>query len=74
VNPCEVCGKPTQYEGTKRCDNCWEVERRLKTYLKSPKGQAFARKAMPLLDDWADNQPDGWDYEKVLAGNEVKVV
>jgi len=29
---------------------------------------------MPLLDDWVDGKPDAWDYEKVLAENEVKVL
>jgi hypothetical protein len=27
----------------------------------------------PLLDDWAGGKPDAWDYEAVLAANEVKV-
>ena len=31
--PCETCGAPTLMDGTKRCDGCWEVERRLKAYL-----------------------------------------
>jgi len=29
---------------------------------------------MPLLDDWVDNKPDAWDYEKVLTENEVKIL
>lgn len=28
--PCELCGKPTTMTGTKRCDPCWELERRIK--------------------------------------------
>jgi len=71
--PCETCGKPTRFTGTKRCDNCWEVEHRLERYLQSPGGQKQARDKMPLLDDWVDGRPDAWDYETVLAENEVKV-
>jgi hypothetical protein len=28
--PCELCSKPTQMLGTKRCDPCWELERRIR--------------------------------------------
>lgn len=72
--PCDVCGTPTTFLGTRRCNNCWEVESRLAQYLKSPAGQTYARNLMPLLDDWVDGEPDAWDYEKVLAENEVKVL
>jgi len=34
---------------------------------------AFARKAMPLLDDWVDGHPDAWDYDAVLRENDVQV-
>lgn len=27
--PCELCGTPTPMTGTKRCDRCWELERRV---------------------------------------------
>lgn len=27
--PCRLCGKPTQMLGTKLCDFCWELERRI---------------------------------------------
>jgi len=27
--PCELCGTPTRMLGTKRCDGCWEIERRI---------------------------------------------
>jgi len=70
---CEICGKPTISLGTKRCNNCWEVEHRLKDYLKNPKGQEFARSQMPLLDDWVDGTPDAWDYEAVLRENSAEV-
>jgi len=71
--PCETCGQPTIYKGTKRCNSCWEVENRLPGYLKSPKAWDFVRKHIPLLDDWADRKPDAWDYEAVLKENEVTV-
>ena len=72
--PCETCGTPTTYTGTKRCNNCWEVEGRLATYLRSPKAVEIVRKHMPLLDDWVDGKPDAWDYEEVLRDNNVEVV
>lgn len=71
--PCETCGKPTPYFGTKRCDNCWEVERRLDAYLVTPQALVFVRQFIPALDDWADSKPDAWDYEKVLTDNDVHV-
>jgi len=39
--PCETCGKPTNYLSTKRCNNCWEFERRFADYLNSERGLAF---------------------------------
>lgn len=27
--PCELCSIPTPMSGTKRCDRCWELERRI---------------------------------------------
>jgi hypothetical protein len=39
--PCEICGKWTLYMGTRRCNNCWEVERRLDEYLRTTKGREF---------------------------------
>ena len=27
--PCDSCGDPTPYVGTRLCDPCWEVDRRL---------------------------------------------
>ncbi len=26
---CKLCGKPTEYSGTKLCDRCWELEHRI---------------------------------------------
>lgn len=69
--PCETCGRPTPYMGTRRCDNCWEVERRLPDYAKAPNAWEFIRKLIPHLDDWVDGHPDAWDYKAVLRENEV---
>jgi hypothetical protein len=71
--PCETCGSPTPFKGTKRCNNCWEVEGRLPTYLRNPKGVGFIRSLMPKLDDWVDGKPDAWDYEAVLRKYKVNV-
>ena len=27
--PCSLCGTPTPYTGTKRCNRCWELESRI---------------------------------------------
>ena len=27
--PCELCGEQTPMTGTRRCDRCWELERRI---------------------------------------------
>jgi len=29
--PCELCGNPTRTLATKRCDRCWELERRIQS-------------------------------------------
>ena len=38
--PCAVCGKPSSPVDC-RCDNCWEVERRLASYTGNPAGRAW---------------------------------
>lgn len=40
--PCDLCGTPTVFRGTRRCVNCWEVETRLADYLRSRAGRAMA--------------------------------
>lgn len=40
---CETCGETTHYEGTKRCNNCWEVERRIESYLDTKGGLLFIK-------------------------------
>jgi hypothetical protein len=59
--------------GTLRCNNCWKVEGRLPTYLRSAKGVEHIRSLMPKLDDWVDGVPDAWDYEAVLRDHKVNV-
>jgi hypothetical protein len=41
--------------------------------MKGPKALEDIREYLPLLDDWQDEVPDGWDYEKVLWDNRVTV-
>lgn len=43
MKECKTCGKPTQ---TVTCDSCWEVERRLGNYLKTPGGRAHVVAAL----------------------------
>lgn len=38
---CKTCDKETRITDMSECENCWEVERRLENYLKSPEGLAF---------------------------------
>lgn len=44
--PCETCGDPTAMTGTRRCDRCYEVERRLPAYLETKGGLAFVLKQL----------------------------
>jgi hypothetical protein len=44
--PCETCGDPTHMTSTRRCDGCWEVEHRLRDYLKSPQAQRTVAEAL----------------------------
>jgi len=45
---CGTCGQPTTHIGTKRCDNCYEVELRLRWYLNrgGEKALIFVRETM----------------------------
>lgn len=73
ITPCETCGKPVDYPGARKCDRCWEVEKRLEGYLQSPKALEVVRQFLPPLDDWTNGKP-GWDHEAVLHQYGVKVV
>lgn len=74
--PCKTCGVPTQYLGTRLCDNCFEVERRLEGYLRSQRGQEFVdsllgkkpaqQRLIALLDEigvenWVGGIPRQWN-------------
>ena len=38
---CEICGKDTIYHATKRCSNCWDMERGLRTLADKDKSKAI---------------------------------
>jgi hypothetical protein len=40
--PCSTCGDPTRMTGTKKCNDCWEVEGRLQGYLRRGGAKAYA--------------------------------
>lgn len=44
--PCGTCGQPTPMRGTKRCDGCWEVEHRMRDYLRNEGARAFVREEL----------------------------
>jgi hypothetical protein len=44
--PCATCGDLTSMRGTRRCNDCYEVEGRLGDYLRSERGQLFVLKAL----------------------------
>jgi len=50
---CETCCAKTFNSGTKRCDSCWETERRLFDYLM--RGGA---KALQFVIDTVNELPD----------------
>lgn len=44
--PCTTCGTPTTMLGTKLCNNCWEVQRRLWIYVRTLRGCTTLLKAV----------------------------
>lgn len=60
--PCELCGAPTHMTSTKRCDRCWELERRV---LADPQlaGQILVKRHQNQykLPKWSDYKHD--DYK-----------
>lgn len=38
---CEICGKETPYDATKRCDCCWEMEKGLRMLTDKDKDKAI---------------------------------
>ncbi len=72
--PCEICGRASS-PIDKRCDNCWEVERRLASYIKSPAGRAWVE---ALLNPSAPPSDGSKVYviyyrEEVVAGRAEKI-
>ena len=43
--PCEICGRPSS-PVDRRCDSCWEVEKRLASYIETPAGRANVEKML----------------------------
>ena len=37
---CEICGERTQYDATKRCNLCWEMEKGLRILKNKDKNKA----------------------------------
>lgn len=55
---CELCGAPTIFEATKRCNACWELESRL-YHLRlwsKPKGVALLRDVKSLIEGVLDGR------------------
>ncbi len=50
--PCIFCGTPTPYRATGKCNNCYEVTKRLEDFLKSSKGRQHVM-AQLLIGDLA---------------------
>jgi hypothetical protein len=44
--PCKTCGTPTSMLSTKLCDGCWEVEHRLRDYLRTDGGRRVVNEAL----------------------------
>lgn len=63
--PCDICGKPTIFAGTRRCDDCWEVERKLdrklEQYALTEKGRTHMRSVLNAVADieTMDNMDEG---------------
>ena len=48
--PCATCGQPTTYTGTKRCNNCHEVETRIVSYASSANGRRHLFQVLRTID------------------------
>ncbi len=48
--PCATCGQKTEMTGTQRCDNCYEVEKRLTDYLASPVAREHVRTCLEAVE------------------------
>ena len=59
--PCGLCGKPTPMTATKRCDGCWELERRIR---------ANPELAQRILAVQEPVKYSGWVWQHVSSGGE----
>jgi len=39
MTKCKYCGKDTMNDGTKLCNNCWEVDNRIDDFVKTEEGK-----------------------------------
>ena len=46
VNHCPTCGTPQPHDQVIACINCWEVESRITTYLRSKKGREYIEECL----------------------------
>jgi hypothetical protein len=44
--PCKTCGEDTFYYGATLCENCWEIETRLKRYMQTSKGLNYVHRML----------------------------
>lgn len=49
--PCKICATLTHNTGTVLCDNCWEVTRRLDTFLQTRNGRRWVRERIAVYQD-----------------------
>jgi hypothetical protein len=41
--PCQICGEPTNFLGTKLCNGCWEITSRLRSFLDNKNARDFVK-------------------------------
>lgn len=70
-SPCGICGRNDSFTVGGTCSICWVLARDLPSFLATSGGLMFARKYIPILDDWVGNKADAWDYDIVLRDNSV---
>lgn len=63
--PCGLCGRATRMTGTKRCDRCYELERRIqddpalaRQILRTVSEKKAEALKQDLEDKWAAEGPD----------------
>jgi len=63
--PCMFCGEPATFSATALCDNCWEFERRIDTFISNKKGMAYVVKNIrqAKIKEWQDTWRQHPDYK-----------